>query len=161
MNYSFFSLAIFLVLVIAASFLGSGFEAGEWYYTILQRPFFTPPGWFYAAAWAVVYVLMAFAAWKVWLTGHFSRLGVLTWWLLPLVLSVCWPVLFFGWHRLGWALPLIGMTAALSIYCIRAFRPLSREASWLMVPFLGWTGFLFVFNLAAWGLNGGVLGRLL
>lgn len=161
MTNSYFSLALFLLLVIAASFLGSGFEAGQWYYTVMQQPFFAPPGWFFAAAWAVVYVLMAFAAWKVWLTGHHSRLSVLMWWVLLLVLNVCWPVLFFGWHRLGWALPLIGLTAALSIYCIRAFRPLSREAAWLMAPFLAWTGFLFVFNLAAWGLNGGVLGRYL
>ena len=115
----------------------------------------------YAIAYAVVYVLMAFAAWKVWLTGHLSRRGVLTWWLLLLVLTVAWPMFFFGWNRVGWALPLIGIAAVLSIYCIRAFRSLSRVAGSLMLPFLAWTAYLFVFNLAAWVMNGGILGRLL
>jgi benzodiazapine receptor len=161
MNHRYISLALFLALVVAASFLGSGNDAGQWYYVTLNRPSFAPPAWLYAAGWAVVYVLMAFAAWKVWLTGHLSRRGVLTWWLLLLVLTVAWPMLFFGWNRTGWALPLIGIAAALSIYCIRAFRSLSREAGSLMMPFLVWTAYLFVFNLMAWVMNGGIAGRFL
>lgn len=161
MNHRYISLALFLLLVVAASFLGSGNDAGEWYYVTMNRPSFAPPAWLYAMAWAVVYVLMAFAAWKIWLTGQLSRRGVLTWWLLLLVLTVAWPMLFFGWNRVGWALPLIGVAAALSVYCIRAFRSLSREAGSLMMPFLAWTAYLFVFNLAAWVLNGGIAGRFL
>jgi tryptophan-rich sensory protein len=104
---------------------------------------------------------MAFAAWKVWLTQHFSRLGALTWWVLVLVLNVGWSVLFFGWHRPGWALPVICLGAAMASFCIRAFRPLSREAAWLMTPYLAWAVFLCAFNIAVWTVNGGILKRFI
>jgi len=159
MNNQYFSLALFLLAVVGASLAGSSFSAGEWYYVTMVRPPLAPPGWLYSVIWALVYVLMAYAAWKVWLTQHFSRLGVLTWWVLLLVLNVGWAVLFFGWNRTGWALPLIGLAAGFAIFCIKAFRPLSREAAWLMTPYLVWIGFLCFFNLAAWTVNGGILKR--
>jgi len=161
MVHRYFSLALFLLLVVAAAFAGSAFEAGEWYYVTMNRPFFSPPGWLYATAWALVYALMALAAWKVWQTEHVSRVGVLTWWVLLLVLNTGWAVLFFNWHRIGWALPLIGLALALSIFCMRAFRPLSREAAWLMTPYLLWAGYLGTFNAAAWLMNGGLSSRFM
>lgn len=159
MNHRYFSLALFLLLVVITAVIGSGFDAGEWYYVTMERPSMAPPGWLYAVAWALVYVLMALAAWKVWLTEHFSRLGVLTWWVLLLVLNYGWAVLFFGWHRPGWALPMLGITIVVAIFCIRAFRPISRDAAWLMAPYLIWTVFLWALNLVIWTINGGFPGR--
>jgi tryptophan-rich sensory protein len=159
MNNRYLSLALFLLLVVAASLTGSGFDTGEWYDVTMKRPSIAPPGWLYAVIWALVYVLMAFAAWKVWLTQHYARLGALIWWVLLLVLNIGWSVLFFGWHRPGWALPLVGLAVGIAIFCIKAFRPLSREAAWLMTPYLAWIIFLCAFNLAAWTINGGILNR--
>jgi len=161
MNHRYISLALLLVLVVAASLAGSGFDAGEWYYVTMQRPSIAPPGWLYAVAWALVSVLMAFAAWKVWLTQHYARLGALTWWGLLLVLNIGWQVLFFGWHRPGWALPLIGLIAGIAVFCINAFRPLSRDAAWLMTPYLAWIVFLCAFNVAVWVTNGGIASRFM
>ena len=39
------SLAAFLALVVAASWLASGFEAGDWYYRNLGKPSWTPAPW--------------------------------------------------------------------------------------------------------------------
>lgn len=161
MNNTYFSLALFLLLVIAASLVSSAFDAGEWYNVTMNQPSFTPAGWLYAVIWALVYVSMAIAAWKVWLTTHYSRLAVLAWWGLLLVLNIGWSFLFFGWHRPGWSLPLLGVTLVVAVFCIRAFRSMSREAAWLMVPYLAWAGFLWIFNLAVWTINGGFLSRFL
>ena len=95
------SLAVVLILVVAASWLAGGFDAGEWYYHDLGKPAWTPAPWMIAVAWALVYVFTALAAWLVWLSGHFSRLGALAWWAMLLVLNVAWSGLFFGLHRIG------------------------------------------------------------
>jgi benzodiazapine receptor len=157
----YFPLAVFLLLVIAASVTGAGFEAGEWYHQTMKQPSWTPPDWLFVLAWALVYTLMALAAWRVWLTGHYSRIGALIWWALLLVLNVGWSVLFFGWYRPGWALPLLGLTVGIAIFCIRAFSRLSREAALLMVPYLVWIVFILVFDFAVWTINGGFLENLI
>ena len=157
----YFPLAVFLLLVVTASLLGSGFEAGEWFHFTIKQPSLTPPYWLFGPVWALVYVFMALAAWNIWQTGHYSRNGALIWWALLLVLNIAWPALFFGLNRPGWALPLLGLTIGIAIFCIRAFSLLSRPAALLMTPYLAWIIFLWVLNLAIWTMNGGFLQNLL
>ncbi|MGK2926394.1 MAG: TspO/MBR family protein [Lysobacterales bacterium] len=154
------SLAVLLLVVVAAAYLAGSFEAGEWYYVKLSKPAWTPPGAVLGAGWAVAYLLMALAAWQVWLGGHYARLGALTWCLL-LVLTVAWSALFFGLHRIGWAWLEMGLALAIALFCVLAFRPLSKQAAWLMVPVLLWLGFIWVWNLVLWTINGGPLARFL
>jgi benzodiazapine receptor len=157
----YLSLAVFLLLVVTASFIGSGFEAGEWYHFILKQPSWAPPYWLIGPLWALVYVMMALAAWVVWLTGHYSRIGALLWWGLILVLNSGWSALFFGLHRPGWALPVLGLAIGIAVFCIRVFGRLSRQAALLMLPYLLWVIFLALYNLSLWTLNGGFLERFL
>jgi tryptophan-rich sensory protein len=147
-------------VVVAASNLAGSFEAGEWFYVKLSKPAWSPPGAVLGAGWALAYLLMALAAWQVWLGGHYARLGAVTWWLL-LILTVAWSALFFGLHRIGWAWLELGLALAIALFCIRAFRPLSKQAAWLMVPVLLWLGFIWVWNLVLWTTNGGPLARFL
>jgi benzodiazapine receptor len=155
------SLAILLLLVVAASWLAAGFEAGDWYYVNLGKPGWTPAPWLMAGAWAMAYVFMALAAWQVWLSGHYNRLGALTWWAMLLVLHVAWSGLFFGLHRIGWAWGELAITLGVAILCMRAFASLSRQAVLLMVPYLAWMAFLWVLTGAMWTINGGFFSRFL
>ncbi|MEE8494963.1 MAG: TspO/MBR family protein, partial [Xanthomonadales bacterium] len=143
------SMAGFLTLVVFAAAIGGGFEAGEWYYS-MNKPAWTPPPWFFAPLWAVLYVMMALAAWQVWLTGHYSRLGALIWWMIQLLLNVAWSWLFFDLHRLGWAWLELGLLIGVVVLCIRAFHLLSKSAAYLMMPYLVWLIFSWVLNLATW-----------
>ena len=153
---AYFSLAVFLLLVIIASLVGAGFEAGEWFHVTMIQPSWTPPYWLFGPVWALVYILMALAAWKIWLTGHYSRIQALVCWALLLTLNVGWLALIFSLHRPGWALPLLGLTIGIAIFCIRAFSRLSRPAALLMMPYLAWITFLWVLNFAIWATNGGL-----
>ena len=74
---------------------------------------------------------------------------------------VAWSALFFGLHRPGWAWLELGVVILVAVMCIRAFRPLSRQAAWLMVPYLLWVIFAWVLNLAAWTLSGGLFSKVL
>ena len=129
MTARYIPLAVFLLLVVLTSYVATGFEAGEWYHAIMTQPSNTPPDWLNILAPAVVYVLMALAAWKIWLTGHYSRLGTLTWWVLLLVLSSGWSAVFYGMHRPGWALPVLGLMLGGGQLCTWAISRLSRDAA--------------------------------
>jgi tryptophan-rich sensory protein len=154
------SMAVFLVLVVLTAAIAGSFEAGEWYYS-MNKPAWTPAPWFFALVWTVLYLMMALAAWQVWLTGHYSRLGALLWWLLQLVLNVAWSWLFFDLHRLGWAWLELGLLIAIVVLCMRAFRLLSKSAAYLMMPYLAWLIFAWVLNLATWTMNEGLFSKVL
>jgi tryptophan-rich sensory protein len=153
-------MAVFLALVVLAAAIAGSFEAGEWYYS-MNKPPWTPPPWFFVPVWSVLYLTMALAAWQIWLTGHYSRLGALTWWMIQLVLNVAWSWLFFDLHRLGWAWLELGLLIAVVILCIRAFRLLSKSAAYLMMPYLAWLIFSWVLNLATWTMNEGLFSKVL
>ena len=155
------SMAVFLVLVVLAAAIAGSFEAGEWYYYTMNKPSWTPPSWFFAPLWAVLYLTMAVAAWQVWLTGHYSRNGALMWWMIQLVLNVMWSWLYFDLHRIGWAWLELSLLIVVVVLCIRAFRLLSKSAAQLMLPYLVWLIFSWVLNLATWTINGGPLSKVL
>lgn len=153
------SMAIFLALVVLAAAIGGSFEAGEWYYS-LYKPAWTPPSWLFGPVWAATYLMIAMAAWKVWLTGHHARLGALLWWAIQLVMNTAWSWLFFGLQRPGWAWLELSLLIVVVLLCIKAFRPLSKPASHLMVPYLVWLIFAWFLNLVIWTMNGGLLARI-
>jgi tryptophan-rich sensory protein len=155
------SLAVLLLLVVAAAYLAGSFEAGEWYYQKLGKPSWTPPGPVLGVGWALAWLTLALAAWQLWRSGHYERLGALAWWLLLLGLTVGWSALFFGLNRIGWAWLELSVTLAVALFCIRAFLPLSRQAAWLLLPGVSWLLFTWVLNLVMWTINGGPLARFL
>lgn len=148
------SLGFFLLAVLAASAAGASFEAGAWYQE-LNKPAWTPPDWFFGPAWAVIYVLMAVAAWHVWLGRHSVRIGAVLWWLLILILNVAWSWLMFGLHRPGWAFMMSALILAVAIMCCRAFFLLSRQAGFMLLPLVLWAGFACFLNYSVWTMNRG------
>lgn len=160
MNARYTSLGLFLLTVLLVAAFGGSFEAGAWYYALL-KPAWTPPSWVFGPAWSVLYLLMAIAMWRVWVSGHPLRVGALLWWLLQLAFNAAWSWLFFGLHRIGWAMFEMAVLIGLVVLCIRAFWTISRAAAWLMVPYLLWLLFALALNFAIWRLNGGGIGSAL
>jgi benzodiazapine receptor len=154
----YISLAFFLLAVVIAAALGAQFEAGAWYQA-LNKPSLTPPDWAYGPIWAVIYLLMALAAWRVWNSGRSNRNGALAWWLIILALNVAWSWMMFGLNRPGWVMGLSIILLGLSIMCARAFSLVARPAGLMLVPLVGWLAFVVFFNYNIWAMNGGGLGR--
>lgn len=153
------SLALFLIAVLVAAVIGTGFEAGDWYQS-LNKPPWTPPDWAYGPIRAIIYVLMAIAAWTVWNSGQNIRLGAITWWLLILILSVCWAWIFFELNRTGWAVGLAIILFGVSILCCRVFFRVSRSAAVMLLPLILWTMFFAYLNYAFWTMNAGGFGTI-
>ena len=74
------------------------------WYAQLVRPAIAPPNWVFAPVWTTLYVVMAYAAWRVWR----SHRPAARWrWLalgIQLALNFAWSAIFFALHRIGAAL---------------------------------------------------------
>jgi tryptophan-rich sensory protein len=148
-----FALAGWLVLCFSAASLGAFFMPGEWY-ARLKKPSWNPPGWIFGPVWSSLYTMMAVAAWLVWKRGGFAaQRRPLTLFLVQLALNALWTPLFFGLHRPGLAFAEIVMLWLAIAATLAAFRPVSRPAAWLLVPYLAWVSFAAVLNFTLWRLN--------
>jgi tryptophan-rich sensory protein len=148
-----FALVGWLVLSFSAASLGAFFMPGEWYAT-LKKPSWNPPDWIFGPVWSALYTMMAVAAWLVWKRGGFAaQRRPLTLFLVQLALNALWTPLFFGLHRPGLAFAEIVMLWLAIAATLAAFRPVSRPAAWLLVPYLAWVSFAAVLNFTLWRLN--------
>jgi len=142
-----------LLLCFAAAAGGAVFMPGEWFAS-LHKPAWNPPGWIFGPVWSVLYTMMAVAAWLVWQRGGFAaQRRPLALFLAQLVLNAAWTPLFFGLHRPGLALAVIILLWLAIAATLLSFRPVSRAAAWLLVPYLAWVSFATVLNGALWRLN--------
>ena len=154
------ALAVFLLLVVIASAIGGQFTGGSWYFA-MNQPSWNPSPVLLASVWAVLNVLMAVSAWMVWETMRGLARVALAWWGLQLVLGVLWSFVFFGLHRVGWALAVMSLWLLAVFLVIREFRRIRLEASSLMMPVGAWLLFAWVLNFVQWHLNGGGIDSIL
>jgi len=128
-------------------------EIPGWYRT-LARPAIAPPNWVFGPVWTTLYILMAIAAWRVWLSGpsQAQTLG-LGLFLLQLALNFAWSWIFFRQHAIGWALAeVVALWAVIGLTTL-VFARSAPVAAWLMSPYLAWVTFASVLNGAFWRLN--------
>jgi translocator protein len=123
---------------------------GDWY-AGLAKPSFNPPNWLFAPVWAVLYVLIAIAGWRIYernCTGWPMRL----WW-AQLALNFVWSPVFFGAHRIGLAFAVILLLLAVVLAFIAASWRNDRVAAWLFAPYAAWVAFASVLNGSIWFLS--------
>jgi len=153
------SLAVFLLMVVVSAAVSGLFVGGEWYQA-MHKPSWIPSAMIMAPAWAVLYVLMAVAAWMTWDTLRGLARVPLALWSLQLLLGIAWSWMFFGLHRIGWAMAVMFLWLLVVVTVIKTFRPLKPEASTLMMPQAAWLIFMTVLNFYLWRLNGGGPGSI-
>ena len=124
------------------------------YFDALRKPPLTPPPAAFGPAWTTLYLLMAVAAWLVWRQGLDQQaalaLGIFA---AQLVLNALWSIIFFGRHRVGWALleiALLWLTILATIVLFWRIRPLAGA---LLLPYLAWVTFAGYLNAGIWRLN--------
>jgi tryptophan-rich sensory protein len=149
-----FVLCGFIILCLAVGGLAGAVTSSavaEWYPT-LQKPSFNPPNWVFAPVWTLLYVMMAVAAWRVWLKGA-TATGALGWFYVQLALNFLWSFLFFGAHAIGVALiELVLLWITIAIAGLK-FWQLDKTAGLLFVPYLTWVSFATYLNAGLWWLN--------
>ncbi len=124
------------------------------WYAGLAKPSFNPPNWLFGPAWTLLYVLMAYALWRVLQrpSSGARTLAVLLF-AVQLVLNALWPVLFFQFHNPTLGLAEIVIQVLAIILTIVQFAKSDRIAAGCLVPLLAWVSFATILNAAIWRLN--------
>lgn len=141
--------------------LATSQSVSTWYRDELSLPAWNPPSWVFGPVWTVLYILMGTAAFLVWrrLAGQHNRalhaemklpLGLYA---AQLSLNSLWPLLFFGLRSPGAALIEIVLLLAAIVATMWAFWRVRPLAAFLLLPYLGWTGFAAALNTAIWWMN--------
>jgi len=145
-------LAGFGAAVAAAALIGGlGVAGTSAEYQSLNQPSWAPPSWLFGPVWTVLYALMAVAGWLVW-----RRVGwtaALTVYAAQLVLNAAWTPVFFGAGRYGLALVDIVLLWFLIGATVWLFRPVSRVAAALLLPYWAWVTFATALNAWIWSHN--------
>ena len=142
-----FALAVAVAALIGV--LGVTGTAAE--YQNLDQPSWAPPSWLFGPVWTVLYAMIAVAGWLVWRRTGWTR--ALTLYAAQLVLNALWTPIFFGFGRYGLALADIIVLWVLIGATIWSFRPISRAAAWLLLPYWAWVTFATALNAAIWYAN--------
>lgn len=148
-------LLAWLALCYAAAAIGmlASREAG-FFYAMLERPMWAPPGAVFGPVWTVLYALMAVAAWQVWRARGWQRAaGPLSLFVLQLAFNALWSWLFFGWHKGAWAFADIALLCVLLLGTMVAFWRVRRSAGLLLLPYLAWVSFACALNWWVWQRN--------
>ena len=143
--------------VIAASLLGqlATFPNLAPWYASLVKPSFNPPNWVFGPVWTALYLLMAFAAWRILrLPPSPARRNALILFFVQLALNVAWSWMFFAAHS-----PMLGLINIVPQFFVIAatlvaFSRLDRPAGWCLAPLAAWVGYASLLNAAVWWLNG-------
>lgn len=125
------------------------------WYAGLAKPGFTPPNWAFAPAWTFLYVLMAYAAWRVLSlpARTAGRSGALAAFFVQLALNAGWSCAFFGLQNPLAGMIVIALLLGAIVLTIRRFGALDRVASLLLVPYLAWVAYASALNFEVWRLN--------
>ena len=125
------------------------------WYAGLLKPGFSPPNWVFGPGWTTLYVLMAFALWRVLRSAPTParRTGIILFY-VQLFLNAAWPWMFFAAHS-----PALGMINIVPqlitiLATIALFTRVDRLAGMCLVPLVAWVGFATALNFEIWRLNG-------
>lgn len=121
----------------------------------MKKPTWTPPNWLFAPAWTTLYCTIGYSSYLVWRDGDGFRNAILPLSIYGtnLILNWSWSPLFFGLHKIKWALYEIillwGSTAAMGV----AFYNVNPYAGCLIIPYFAWTTFATALNYAIYKNN--------
>jgi tryptophan-rich sensory protein len=125
------------------------------WYEGLAKPTLNPPNWVFGPVWTILYILMAYAFFRILdLPANRPGRGVaILAFLLQMTLNVGWSFAFFAAHSpLAGLIVILALDAAI-VATIILFARLDRVASFCLWPYAAWVAFATYLNAALWALN--------
>ncbi len=149
---------VIAILICEATGIVSGLisqaDMNPWFDT-LNKPSWNPPGAVFAPVWTTLYLLMGISLGLVWKSSapEPEKKAAEYLFAAQLFLNFWWSIVFFKFHSLGGAFLIIVLMIITIIWTIFKFAPISRAASWLLVPYISWVCFASILNYTIWSLN--------
>lgn len=145
---------IFLVFVGAATV---GFLNKDSFkmYKILEKPWFAPPAVAFPIVWTILYILMALAAYRIYMKNRsgIKDGGAYFYYLVQLLVNFLWPFLFFSLRLYGISFLVICVLLVLIIITTFKFKSIDKISAILMIPYIIWTSYAAVLNFFIWMYN--------
>jgi tryptophan-rich sensory protein len=146
--------ALFIVIAFLPSLSAVFVKTDGWYAMVLDKPSWNPPGWIFGPVWTTLYFLIGLAGYFAWTRGRREdRRAVFTVYGAQLILNALWTPLFFGLHRIEWALADLVLLWFMILLNIALFSRQSRLAAWLLIPYLLWVSFAGALNTVLMVMN--------
>ncbi|MBX9572978.1 MAG: tryptophan-rich sensory protein [Candidatus Obscuribacterales bacterium] len=145
-----------MTITFGAAAIGIIFGANssaDWYVSLI-KPTWTPPENVYAPVWTLLYLLMGFAAWRVYRKRktHDIRPAML-FYHLQLLFNVLWCVFFFGLRNPALALADAMILQLFIISSAASFFQVDRPAAAMLIPYMSWVAFAICLNCFIWVAN--------
>lgn len=124
-------------------------------YAKFNKPSFSPPGWVFPIVWTILFLLMAIAAYRIWLQGKQGQdvKKSLVLYTIQLILNFLWTIIFFRFRLYGVAFFELLILLVFIVMTAFEFAKTDKAAAYLMVPYILWVSFAGVLNYAIWMLN--------
>jgi len=137
-----------IILCQLAGVIGAIFTTpaiGSWY-NLLNKPSFAPPGWLIGIIWIILYTLMGISLYIIWNKYKPKYKLALSLFGLQLFLNTLWSILFFGLRS-----PVLGFIWILDLWLAIlatkvAFYKISKNAAYLLLPYLIWVTIAAILN---------------
>jgi len=126
---------IFLIACCAAASTGIIFKPGSWYES-LQKPSFTPPNWLFPLAWTTIYLLIAWAGYRLTLIPGSQT--VLALWAAQIALNTLWTPVFFGANRIVASMIILAILWLVVAVMVVLAIELDVITGLILFPYLAW-----------------------
>ena len=150
----FLSFILFLLLTYSASAIGGFVTVGfkEPWYSLINKPSFNPPSWIFAPVWTILYLMMTIAIWQFWHSKN-RDMNTIYIYFIHIVFNTTWSIVFFGLHKILFALLVLMILIYLIIILILRFKRVNMLSFYLMIPYLLWCCFALILNFNLFLLN--------
>ena len=136
---------IFLLACCAAAATGIIFKPGAWYES-LQKPGFTPPNWAFPVAWTTIYLLLAWAGYRLTLLPGSET--VLALWAAQIALNTLWTPVFFGANRIAVAMVILILLWLVVATMVLMALQLDIITGLILLPYLAWLSVAAALNFS-------------
>lgn len=126
---------MFLLACGAAASTGIIFKPGAWYESLI-KPSFTPPNWLFPVAWTIIYLLLAWAGYRLTLIP--GSQAVLALWAAQIALNTLWTPVFFGAHRMLASMVILALLWLVVATMVVMALQLDVITGLILFPYLVW-----------------------
>lgn len=124
-------------------------------YSKIKQPPLAPPGWAFAVAWTILYILMGVSLYLIWSSNaeHSQKQTAYVLFLIQLFFNFIWSPIFFNMRQFLLALVVLAVLWIFTLAMIVVFYKISKPAAILQIPYLLWLTFAGYLNFAIYLLN--------
>lgn len=154
MKFKLYYLIVPLIVFGISGLGGLVTSKGMDWYDSIKVPSFTPPGRVIGLVWTFIFLLFSISL-IIFISNSSGKklyivLGLAV---LNMILNFLWSYLFFGVHKVGWAVVEAAVLELSVLSLIFSMWGVSKVASILLFPYAGWVTFATFLTYQVYSLN--------